>query len=77
MGNKGAFITLTKTLKPTFTTYEAVVSDNILRLAKHYIPPCIAPSQSPSHAICQPIVLYVVVTGSEACTSVENTFLLL
>ena len=26
MGNKGAFITLTKDLKPQFTTYEAVVS---------------------------------------------------
>ena len=26
MGNKGAFITLTKELKPKFTTYDAVVS---------------------------------------------------
>ena len=26
MGNKGAFITLTKDLKPEFTVYEAVVS---------------------------------------------------
>ena len=26
MGNKGAFITLTRDLKPNYTTYDAVVS---------------------------------------------------
>ena len=29
MGNKGAFITLTKNLKPKYTTYAAVVSTGV------------------------------------------------
>ena len=34
MGNKGAFITLDKTLKPKFTSYAAVVS--MLKMAGSY-----------------------------------------
>ena len=30
MGNKGAYITLSRDLQPEFTTYEAVVRDRLL-----------------------------------------------
>ena len=39
MGNKGAFITLTKDLKPQFTTYEAVVS-HVLVLSGAWLDTC-------------------------------------
>ena len=32
MGNKGAFIVFDKSLKPQFTTYEAVVKNNCVLL---------------------------------------------
>ena len=43
MGNKGAFITLSRDLKPHFTTYEAVVSAHYIIITSSFIPslpPC-------------------------------------
>ena len=55
MGNKGAYITLTKDLKPKFTTYEAVVSlITSVVCVLQYIP--IASSKCPTNAICQSTV---------------------
>ena len=47
MGNKGAFITLTKDLKPQFTTYEAVVS-HVSVLSGAWLDTC---NHSPTHHI--------------------------
>ena len=46
MGNKGAFITLSRDLKPHFTTYEAVVSAHYIIITSSFIP-SLPPSLQP------------------------------
>ena len=50
MGNKGAFIVFDKSLKPQFTTYEAVVKNNCVLLCSIVI--FLASSQCQTNAVC-------------------------
>ena len=58
MGNKGAYITLTKDLKPKFTTYEAVVSltTSVLTWCICIAISFVASSECSTNAICQSTV---------------------
>ena len=56
MGNKGAFITLARDLKPQFTTYEAVVSHYIIITSSPITSFPTATPKEKAYAVCKPFI---------------------